>query len=623
MKNIIKYITLVGALFFGSTALADNVLIVGSYGDAGTSIKNELEAVGHTVTQVSSLPSDMSNIDQAWDLRVNSAISSADQITYDTFLGNGGYLYLAGENSSFATRNNSISAFTSTLGGGTISVGGSPNNAQTGNTSYFSEGTTVDFIAAAGIDNTGGTGRVLASDGNGIPTAMIWIGNAGDLDGAYTGTLVVVADINWTQSNYYDANNELFLEELIAGVVAGTVNGTISDSGTGTGVGASGPTLISINDQITTVYASSSNTPMGEEATKAIDGNTSNKYLNFDKETAGFTVKLSTGRVVKALEFTTANDFELRDPTKFSLYGSNDGVTWYPIVENADVTLPADRNTTIDPVTVENSTAYVYYFVTFPELKSTTDPSCVGQNWAEGSNEWQSCNSVQIAEVTFLMESGDTTTSTDLGSGSVANPSNTGEIPRSSITSVQQSTVATAFAITSGNNIDFTIIGNSNTVDIDQLSNGNYLLLYLNGNSNTLDIDQTGSNADRNFADVNIVGDSNNFTLLQQGNSNKTAFIDIDGSSGTFSITQQGAGEHFLDLTSNGNNAVVNVLQEGLGNHSAIVDLQTSGSGQWNFNLTQSSDVNQLYSTPNELSDNAVIGGTCTSGTCNLTVNQQ
>jgi hypothetical protein len=388
-------------------------------------------------------------------------------------------------------------------------------------------------------------------------------------------------------------------------------------------VGAGGPTLISINDQVTTVYASSSNTPMGEEATKAIDGNTSNKYLNFDKETAGFTVKLSTGRVVKALEFTTANDFELRDPTKFSLYGSNDGVTWYPIVENADVTLPADRNTTIDPITVENSTAYVYYFVTFPELKSTTDPSCVGQNWAEGSNEWQACNSVQIAEVTFLMESGDTTTSTDLGTGSVANPSNTGETPRSSITSVQQSTVATAFAITNGNNVDFTIIGNSNTVTVDQLSDGNYLLLYLNGNSNTLDIDQTGSNADRNFADVNIAGDSNNFTLLQQGNSNKTAFVDIDGSLGTFTITQQGTGEHFLDLTSNGDNAQVTVLQEGLGNHSAIVDLQTSGTGQWNFNLTQSGDVNQLYSTPNELSDNAVIGGTCTSGTCNMTINQQ
>ena len=384
-----------------------------------------------------------------------------------------------------------------------------------------------------------------------------------------------------------------------------------------------GPTYTNLNSTITNVYATSSNTPIGEEAPNAVDGVTTNKYLNFDKETAGFTVKLSTGRVVKALQFTTANDYELRDPTKFTLYGSNDGVTWTIVVENQDITLPSARNTTTDPVTITNTTAYVYYFIVFPELKSSTDPSCVGQSWAEGSNEWQACNSVQIAEVTFLMEDGDTTTSADAGSGSVANPGAQVQVPLTSITSVQQTQVATAFAITSGNNIDFTIIGNLNSVTIDQLSNGNYLLLYLNGNSNTLDIDQTGSNADRNFADVNIAGDNNNFTLLQQGASNKTAFIDIDGSLGTFSITQQGTGEHFLDLASAGDNAVVTILQEGAGNHNALIDLQTSGTGQWNFSLTQSGDVNQLYSTPHELSDNAVVGGTCTSGTCNMTINQQ
>jgi hypothetical protein len=227
-----------------TSAMADDVLIVGAYGDAGTNIKAELEAAGHTATEVSSLPADISNIDQIWDLRINSAISSADQTAYDTFLQDSGYLYLAGENSSFATRNNSISAFTSTLGGGAVSVGGRPNNAQDGNDSYFSNDTTVDFIAAATITNDGGTGRVLAADADGNPTAMIWIGNAGDFSDEYNGTVVVIADINWTQSNYYDANNEIFLEELIGGVVAGTVNGTIDDTGTGTDVGGtSEPTV--------------------------------------------------------------------------------------------------------------------------------------------------------------------------------------------------------------------------------------------------------------------------------------------------------------------------------------------------------------------------------------------
>jgi hypothetical protein len=383
-----------------------------------------------------------------------------------------------------------------------------------------------------------------------------------------------------------------------------------------------GPIYTSLNSTITNVYATSSNTPIGEEAPNAIDGNTSNKYLNFDKETAGFTVKLSEGKAVKALQFTTANDFELRDPTKFTLYGSNDGITWTIVVENQDITLPSARNTTTDPVTITNSTAYVYYFIVFPELKSSTDPSCVGQNWAEGSNEWQACNSVQIAEVNFLMEDGDTTTSADQGTGSVANPGPQVQVPLTSITSLQQAQVTAAFAITDGNNVDFTIIGSSNTVDIEQLSDGNYLLLYLNGNSNTLDITQSGTNADRNFADINIVGSNNTMTFEQSGASNKTAFLDIDGSYGTYNITQTGTGLHHLDLTNVGNDATVSILQEGTGNHQAIVELENAG-GNWNFSLTQSGDTSQLYSVPNNLSDNTVVSGTCTTGTCNLTVTQQ
>jgi hypothetical protein len=231
-----KFKILTGAVLaalLSTTAMADDVLIVGEYGNASASMKTELEAAGHTVTSVSSLPEDISAVEQIWDLRINDAISSADQTTYDTFLKNNGYLYLAGENSSFATRNNSISAFTSTLGGGAVSVGGSPSNAQGANSTYFSSDTSVDFIAAATITNTGGTGRVLASDSNGNPTGMIWIGNAGDFSSEYNGTVVVIADINWTQGNYYDANNQVFLQELIGGVVAGTVEGTIDEDGNG------------------------------------------------------------------------------------------------------------------------------------------------------------------------------------------------------------------------------------------------------------------------------------------------------------------------------------------------------------------------------------------------------
>lgn len=434
MKQIIKYITYISVLFWGTLAYADNVLIVGSYGDASASMITELEAAGHTVTEVSSLPADMSTVDQVWDLRINDAISAADQAAYDTFLQNNGFLYLAGENTSFATRNNSISAFVSTLGGGTVTVGGYPNNTQNANTIYFPNGETVTYAAAAGIDNTGGTGRVLTSDDSGGATAMMWLGNAGDFGEGYNGTVIVIADINWSQSNFYSADNELFLRQLIAGVVAGTTSGTISATGTGT-------------SEPTPVY-------------------------------------------------------------------------------------------------------------------------------------------------------------------------------RSAITDVQQATVDAAFNETAGNNIDLTITGNSNDVDITQLSNGNYLLMYLEGNSNVTDITQSGTNADRNFADINIVGSSNNLTFIQQGDSEKQAFLDIDGDFGTYNINQKDSGAHYLNLKNTGDSATVTVLQEGAGNHSATVELTNSG-GVWNFNLTQSGDTNQLYSLPHDLSDNTVVSGTCTSGTCNLTVNQQ
>ena len=432
MKNLIRYITYLSVLFWGTLAYAgDNVLIIG-YGDAN--IQARLEAAGHTVTTQSSTPADLTGYQQVWDMRYNNYVmTSAEKSAYDTFLKNNGYVYFAGENSSFGTRNNDVGAFVTSLGGGTITVGGSAYNTQTANTTYFSNGETVDFIAAAAI-TTDGSGRALTSDSSGNVTAMMFIGNAGDFAEAYNGTVVVVADINWTQDSYFDDNNREFLDALIAGVVAGTTSGTISATG----------------------------------------------------------------------------------------------------------------NTQAAPTPVY----------------------------------------------------------------------------RSAITDVQQAQVDAAYGETAGNNIDLAVWGNSNDVDITQLSNGNYLYMTLQGNSNVTDITQSGTNADRNFADINIVGNSNNLTFIQQGDSEKQAFLHIDGDFGTYNINQKGSGEHYLDLISEGDNATVTVLQEGLGNHAATVELTNSG-GNWNFNLTQSGDTNQLYSLPHELSDNTVVSGVCTSGTCNLTVNQQ
>ena len=224
---------------FSTAALADNVLILGGEGDSYVSVQTELENAGHTVTYDSGtvLPSDISGYQQIWDMRYNTAVSESDVAVYDTFLKNNGYLYFTGEHSGFATRNNSISAFTNTLGGGTITVNGFAIDQQDAVDGFFSADTTVKYSASAIITiDEGGTARVLSTDANGDPTGVMWIGNAGDLGEAYNGTVVVIADVNWTQSYNIDANdgqNRIFLQELINGIVAGTVGGTIDESGNG------------------------------------------------------------------------------------------------------------------------------------------------------------------------------------------------------------------------------------------------------------------------------------------------------------------------------------------------------------------------------------------------------
>ena len=253
MKRKILASAILAALL-STTALADNVLIIGGEGDSYAAIQNELTDAGHTSTYAASHPGDITGYDQVWDMRINRAINASEQAAYDTFLKNNGYLYLAGENSSYAVRNNSIGEFTSSLGGGNITVGGYPSNAQDGNDSYFSDDTTVDFIAAATITTEGG--RVLAADAYGNATAMMWIGNAGDLGEEYNGTVVVIADINWTQSRFYDANNQVFLQELIGGIAEGTTSGTITDTGTGTDVGGGTPDPVVVSTSTETVQTS-------------------------------------------------------------------------------------------------------------------------------------------------------------------------------------------------------------------------------------------------------------------------------------------------------------------------------------------------------------------------------
>ena len=75
-----------------------------------------------------------------------------------------------------------------------------------------------------------------------------------------------------------------------------------------------------------TVTNPGGNNPLGETPGNLLDGNLSNKWLDFNKGELLFTFPASV--TIDAYRFATANDAEERDPSNWKLEGSLDGSTW-------------------------------------------------------------------------------------------------------------------------------------------------------------------------------------------------------------------------------------------------------------------------------------------------------
>jgi hypothetical protein len=208
------------------------------------------------------------------------------------------------------------------------------------------------------------------------------------------------------------------------------------------------PTYVAITSaNVVSVTPTSTNSPSGEGASNVIDGSSATKYLNFDRASAGFTIKLDQGRVIEKFTITTANDYAPRDPTKFSLFGSNDGVTWTTIANNQSVTLSDSRYTTSSDIVVTNTNAYVYYFITFDSTKALDlypDMTNCMAAYGGGYLGTENCNSVQVSEVNYYYDSTNTTTSADAGTGTIANPGTSGAVSSLNTTPNVVSTAAGA-----------------------------------------------------------------------------------------------------------------------------------------------------------------------------------
>jgi hypothetical protein len=390
---------------------------------------------------------------------------------------------------------------------------------------------------------------------------------------------------------------------------------------------------------INNIFPTSNNSPGGEGATQAFDGNAGTKYLNFDKKNAGVTVKLSQGRVVQKFTLTTANDFSGRDPTSYKLYGSNDGVNWI-LIKQDTLSLSEQRFWTSPEIMVANTNAYVYYFILFPTTKS-------------GDGCGLNCDSMQIAEITFYYDLNDGVTSTASGSGGTPNnPGTVGSVcadcgPTVVGGTITQTNAPSTQTIQSGgtyvnnsnraaqqtrintwvnsaspysnavhvdqisgdnNNVTINVTGTknrveltldgagTNTIGITQVGS-NYLTADVNGYQNNLTSSQTNT-IGTNYTETTING--NNNTANHTQSNSQLLFSTVSGNSNTLVTSQTGTGQHYLDVKMTGNGHNVNVNQFGSAANNARIDVTNAGgaatvdldqNGGKNFTLIQSCGI--------------------------------
>lgn len=225
MKSIawlILFLTLPGL------CLAANALIVhdgtaGIEADALGNLTTHLIGKGFMVTPNVGIPGgSLSTYQQIWDIRFNNTtpLSGGEITTYISYMAAGGSLFVMGENTGFATRNNSIVSLIASAGGGTITVTTPANNQTavapfTGPTAL----STITFLAAAGTANPG-TGGFVTKDAANIAAALVW--GPGMLGSATAGSLIAVFDVNFLQAGA-DAQSQVLTDNLISYLGAPTV----------------------------------------------------------------------------------------------------------------------------------------------------------------------------------------------------------------------------------------------------------------------------------------------------------------------------------------------------------------------------------------------------------------
>ncbi len=174
-------------------------------------------AAGNTVTVLDGVPVDLSPFSQVWDIRFSNvwAITGGEQAQYLDFLGDGGGMFVMGENAGFPARNNSVLSLIAAAGGGSLTFVTplstqtvlapftGPNPIPDGNVTYAAPGGVTSF----------GTGQYITVDALGRGTGIAF--GVGDLAVVPGGALTAIFDVNFMQNMFDLPDSQNLTKNLI------------------------------------------------------------------------------------------------------------------------------------------------------------------------------------------------------------------------------------------------------------------------------------------------------------------------------------------------------------------------------------------------------------------------
>ena len=444
-------------------AEADSVLVIHqNYGGAHTNVGSRLTAEGHTVTYSTStsLPS-ITGYDQIWDLRYGYGYSGSEISTLDTFVKNGGFLMMNGENSGFATRNNAIASVVSAAGGGTLTFGSASNSYTVINSDFSDDTGTVTGAAGSGLINS--QGQYVFKSTSGYVGGMIW--QSADLGSGYSGAIFVTADINLWDSSY---GSTLLKVNIVDDILDMETAGTLYGGGTPAPSYSSDPTAAQLQSRTDARNI----TPNGNEIYITQSGN------NLDLDI----VQYDNDQLVAGTGSTSSN---LTDAT---ITGDDNTVA---ITQGNNAGSFSDNNVTLFDLNGDNNNINIRQ----------------GDNVDDAGGHRTKLNVTGNYNTVGILQEND---------GGIGSNGHFMDVDVNG-----NSNTAYADQKDDGDKMLFLDVnGSSNTVDILQQGTGEHFLDVTLGSNQTVDINQDGSGS--HSATIDMSGYSATLDLDQTGSTDKT-----------------------------------------------------------------------------------------------------